>query len=85
VLKLLWALAHRDATMLIHHGLPPDLAHRTDAGNPLDDGFLWACLRNAPCLDEVIPPSRARDYSALARWLEDCLAGLTVEGQPALP
>ena len=85
VLKLLWALAHRDATMLIHHGLPPDLANRTDSGDPLDDGFLWACLRNAPCLDEVIPPSRARDYSAPARWLGDCMARLTVEGQPALP
>jgi len=83
VLKLLWALAYRDATLLIHHGLPPELTDHANTGNPLDDGVLWACLRNAPCLHEVIPPSRTRDYSELARWLGDCLAQLTPEADTA--
>jgi len=74
VLKLLWALAHRDATILIPHGLAPDLAELIDRDGPLDDGLLWACLLHAPYLEEVIPPNRSRDYRPLARWLADCMA-----------
>jgi hypothetical protein len=83
VLKLLWALAHRDETILIPHGLAPDLAELIDRNDPLDDGLLWACLLHAPYLEEVIPPNRARDYGPLARWLADCMARSAAKIAPA--
>jgi hypothetical protein len=70
LLRLLWALAHRDSTTLIHPSPPRALIDRTESGQLLDDGWLWACLRNAPYLDEVIPLNRARDYIPVAHWLE---------------
>jgi hypothetical protein len=69
LLKLVWALAYRDASMLLLSGLPDALREQARVSTDLDDATLWNCLRNLAWLDSVIPGNRAKDYARIARLL----------------
>lgn len=70
LLKLIWASAHRDPTVLLSHGLPDALLERARDCAEFDDATLWNSLRNLRFLEDLIPKNRGEDYGKIVRALK---------------